>query len=460
MIRTGLHILFFAIMAAVIAFPAAVMAEVLFGGSISNQMRVRLLQEDMPKGYDWDISTLLTTVDFVARASNEERTGRMFLDMDFRYDPTGVFKNENDIEWRIKEAYGGYYSTYFTLEAGKKIYSWGKADEFNPTDLINPEDLRWFITMDRPDRKIGVYSVNMILSYQKFSWQAVAVPVFTPDILPARDSQWLPWQLEELYQIQEAFPQYVEFRQVLPKINIHNASVATRFYGTLGKVDFEAMYYNGMDPLPTFDAKIDANAEKLIQGGKALFIRQEYQRYQAAGGSFNFTQGGFGFRGEGAYYSRRYWMHDLDPSLLEVTDPLKGYEILKDMQGQSWRSKRDNWSAAGGFDWRKGTTLYLNFQYVHTQILDYKNILIDQQNEGIVTAKIQTTWLDEDLEVGFNGAFNVWHYDWLAKPYVRFKFTPDFSGELGAQIFGGAWDTRFGDMNYNDFLYTIFSYKF
>jgi hypothetical protein len=142
-----------------------VRAEVAISGALSNQTRVRLLQHDMPKDYDWDVMMMMSQFDVITRAMDKDRAARLFVDFDLRYDPTGAFTETADLEWRLREAYAGYYTTYFSFEVGKKTYAWGMADEFNPTDLINPEDLRWMFTLDRPERKIGVYSANVNFMY-------------------------------------------------------------------------------------------------------------------------------------------------------------------------------------------------------------------------------------------------------------------------------------------------------
>lgn len=442
-----------------LCWPETATAKIRFSGSVANEFRVRMLQDYMPEEYDWDVGMLMSTINLQTRVYEEDRSARLLVDMDLRHDPTGVF--EDDLEWRLREAYGGYYSSYVSLEVGQRIYTWGMADEFNPTDLLNPEDYRWHISMSKGQRKIGVFSGNLMLTYGNFSLQAVAVPYFEPTKLPAEGSDWLPWQLASFYQITNAFPDYVDSQRAQrPELTLGNTSYATRLRGTVGSVDLEVVYYDGYDDLPTFAVEINPDPNIIIDGGKPLMLREHYQRFQAIGGSFAFTVSKFSLRGEGAYYTPRYFMYTLDDSLLEVENILTAYEIMVDMADDEFRVRKPSWSAVGGVDFREGTQFYVNLQYVHNQILDYEDTMIDEEIEGLVTLKIQTMWLDEELEVGLDSAYNVWHDDWLAKPYVRYNLTANFSGELGAQLFGGEPETQFGDLNDNDFLYTTFKYSF
>jgi len=454
-----LRLLSLLLLSAAIAWPVAAQADLRFNGSLSNQFRLRLYQSDMPDDMDWDMTMLLTNLDVIGRATNDDRNARLFFNADLTHDPTGVL--EDELEWRLRQAYAGYYAMYWNVEIGKRIFSWGMADEFNPTDLLNSEDMRWFITRDKLDRKIGVYAGSATVSYGNFSLQGVIVPIFEPVKLPAEDSDWLPWQLETFYAISNAFPDYVDAQEELPEQNIGNAEYAARLRGTIGTVDIEAVVFDGYDQLPTYDIEIDTDlSAAVLDGEKPLHLIKYYQRYQAYGGSLAWTIGSFSLRGEGAYYTPRRYLYRIDDSLLKVDNIISAYDLLLDYVDHEWGVEKPSWSAVGGVDWREGTMIYVNMQYVHTQILDYEDDLLYDENEGFVTLKLQTMWLDEELTVAANGAYNTWQGDWYIKPYVNYKLTQNLSAELGSQIFSGDEETRFGDMDDNDFVYTLVNYSF
>ncbi|MDP8223652.1 MAG: hypothetical protein P9L99_09855 [Candidatus Lernaella stagnicola] len=435
--------------------------DISLSGSLSNESRLRLKQNDMPDEMDWDFTTVMTTANFMLRARDEERRGRLFVDLDLRYDPTGVFDETQDMEWRLREAYGGFYSEYASFEIGKIIYAWGMADEFNPTDLLNPEDLRWVMSMGKRERKLGVFSSNLTLSYGDFSLQGVLMPLFEPNILPDADSDWLPWELGLFYGLVDAFPGFVDFQaQHVPDMSIQNADRAARFRGMVGPVDFSLVWFDGFDDLPFYKVKIDIDAEGLVTGAKPLTLRESYQRYQAYGGSLAFTAGSFSFRTEGAYYTPRQYNAGIDPSFLLVDDVIAAYQALMQLRDYDWYVESPAYSVVGGVDWRDGTWLYVNLQYAHSQILEYEKANIYNEYEGNVTAKLQTLWLDEDLEAGFDSAYNVYHNDWYMRPYVGYRWTVALKTEAGVRLFGGEPETRFGDYNYNDFAYLNLEYGF
>ena len=43
--------------------------------------------------------------------------------------------------WNFQEAFIDYYSDLVDVRFGKQVIAWGKADEINPTDILNPQDL-------------------------------------------------------------------------------------------------------------------------------------------------------------------------------------------------------------------------------------------------------------------------------------------------------------------------------
>lgn len=83
------------------------------------------------------------------------------LRADTRHFTAGVIDRLQETEERkyhfnFKEAFLVTHGKSSDIYLGKKIYSWGKAEGFNPTDNINPYDF-----LDFPDReKIGVLSAD------------------------------------------------------------------------------------------------------------------------------------------------------------------------------------------------------------------------------------------------------------------------------------------------------------
>ena len=81
-------------------------------------------------------------------------------------------------------------SNSFRLKAGKIIYSWGSAQFYNPTDVINPVD---YYDAFYPE-KLGVMAIDFTIKpFSGFSFQAGLLPVFEPSVVENAKSRWIDY---------------------------------------------------------------------------------------------------------------------------------------------------------------------------------------------------------------------------------------------------------------------------
>lgn len=443
----------------VLLVPAISWAGLDVSGYVENQERVRIadVQEGSETEYPFDIMMADTWFDMTLKATGFEKKSKMLVDLNLRH----FALEDESVDLSIREAWAGYSLKYFSFDLGKKIYSWGMADEMNPTDLICPEDLRLFYTYSKPERKIGVYSTDLTLKYKNFRLEGVWVPLFTSTTLPASNVDWTPWKLQLFYDLQEQFEEFIDSKDPhFPDKNIANSSGALRFSGVAGPVDFEAVAYDGWDHLPIYDIEIDTALDNLAAGDKPIVVRERYQRFNAYGGSVSGVIDPLTFRLEGAYYTERYFMHELDKDLLATDNLLTAYGILREMEDDPVRSKKSSFNIVGGFDYRYDPWFYINLQYFHMQILGYEDVLLDKEIENGISAKIEISLLDDLLKVGADTVYNVSHYDWMTNPKVSYLLTDSLKLEGGAVLFGGDPDTNFGEFDENDYAYTKLRFTF
>lgn len=439
--------------------PIAGIADIELNGFVENQERVRIVKGDDPdEPYPFDLMMADTWLDLTMRGTSMEERARMLAEVDLKH---FALAHDETVEVRLREAWAGYYHDVVSFEFGKKVFLWGMTDEMNPTDLINPEDLRWFFTYDKPSRKLGVYAAALGFTIGDFKTEAVWIPVFTPTQLPGSNEDWTPWKLQVFYNFVDLFPDYIDFRaQQFPDNKLANSSGALRFAGVAGPVDFELVAYDGWDHYPIFDVIIDDDLASLLDGGKPLALREEYQRFNALGGSLSGVIGPTTFRVEGAYYTPKYFMHEIDPALLDPGTVLTAYHVMRDLKGATFRSKRPSFNVVGGMDYRLGSWLYTNVQYFHMQILDYEDILLDEQIENGLSGKLEFAFLDEALRVGLDGAYNFSQQDWLAKPQVAYLLADGLEIKAGVSLFGGDHETNFGEFDDNDYAFVKLRYSF
>ena len=70
------------------------------------------------------------------------------------------------------------------LRIGRQVVSWGKADDIQITDVLNPRDESSFVASDYNESKLGIDAVRLSLLTEKTQIDAYWIPFFTPSILP------------------------------------------------------------------------------------------------------------------------------------------------------------------------------------------------------------------------------------------------------------------------------------
>lgn len=89
----------------------------------------------------------------------------------------------------LQEAYIDYYSNIVDIRFGKQIIAWGKADEINPTDILNPQNLG-NITEEKTIRKIGLTALKTTWKFSDYYFYAIWKPEFDYMKIPKVGSRW------------------------------------------------------------------------------------------------------------------------------------------------------------------------------------------------------------------------------------------------------------------------------
>jgi hypothetical protein len=189
----------------------------------------------------------------------------------------------------LEEAYATAILGPLEVSAGKRIYTWGKGDVYRPTDLLSPHDL-----VDPPLlRKIGVVAAEAFVGVGELgSIEAVVLPCFVPDRIPARDSRWFP--------VRESFPVAIErlIERDLPSRTVENSEVAVRARTTIAEVDLAATYFHGFHPYPRIWVELRSRGGGAFEPALSL----HYPRIDAPGLAAATTIGDYEVHGEAAWY--------------------------------------------------------------------------------------------------------------------------------------------------------------
>ncbi len=87
--------------------------------------------------------------------------------------------------------YAYYSNSHWDIRAGRQIITWGVADALRLTDIISPMDYTEFLAQDYDDIRIPVGALRLRYSREKWSLEAVAVPINSFFELPTDEEN--PW---------------------------------------------------------------------------------------------------------------------------------------------------------------------------------------------------------------------------------------------------------------------------
>lgn len=184
-------------------------------------------------------------------------------------------------EFKLREAYVNAYLGNLDIRLGHQIVVWGRADEFNPTNNITPQNMIARST-DLDDRKQGNFLLRSSYDLGKVDFEFIWVPQYLSSVLPMY-----------LFPI----PNGVELgTPILPSANIKNSSLALKASSTVGSFDGSLSWFSGYLPMPGIILLSETDGSSLN-----LFVKAKSYKMSVFGADFSTSVGSFGLRGEFAY---------------------------------------------------------------------------------------------------------------------------------------------------------------
>ncbi len=187
-------------------------------------------------------------------------------------------------EMTVREAYVNTYLGNLDVRIGQQIVVWGRADGFNPTNNITPQNML-VRSSDEDDRRIGNFLFRANYMLNPFQLEFMWVPHYRPSVLPV-----------SLF----PFPDVVDYAGAQnPGPELKNGAVAAKIDLGLSAIEGSLSYFRGFMPMPgVFPLSIDLNTD--TREFEAVIVSKPYEM-QVLGGDFSTTLGSFGMRGEIAY---------------------------------------------------------------------------------------------------------------------------------------------------------------
>jgi hypothetical protein len=190
------------------------------------------------------------------------------------------------------------------LRIGLARIVWGRLDEVQPTDVVNPLDVSRFFFEGRSEARLPVALVRaQVFLSDRASLEGVYVPVFRRGRFDQLDEPSSPFTPRSgpadaiggmcLAIGCPTLPPLVVDHE--PPVTFDNAQGGARFNATTGRLDWSVSAFRGFEPFPVFEPGTP-------QPGAPLPIHGRHPRFTMLGGDFETVRGEWGIRGEVAAF--------------------------------------------------------------------------------------------------------------------------------------------------------------
>lgn len=225
--------------------------------------------------------------------SKLSRNYHLFTSAEFRNDLSDASRNRVYLD----EAYIDMYFKKWDLRVGKQIMSWGKADGFNPSNILNAVD--YSDVLDTEDENIGVYALNAKWYIGSMELQFVYSPIFTSSVLPSVNSRWQSEMPTSVNIDGNNYPTIYNAIEERPKDRLSNGQFALRLSKSFNNLDFSVSYFIGYNDIPEIiQSNVTVNEDNMA----TIDIKQKFYRQQVLSGDFSWALGKYILKGEGGLH--------------------------------------------------------------------------------------------------------------------------------------------------------------
>jgi hypothetical protein len=220
----------------------------------------------------YKLTNLRFAAAFDARTDTHQETAR---------DWGGVWWDRSRLRplFAVRRLSATYTRGRLTVEAGKQLIRWGKADVLTPTDRFAPRDFLNVVDADF----LPITAARVTYGTQSDTLDLILSPRLTPSRVPLLDQRWavLPPGLP-VHELDPAFPGGPQF------------GARWNHIGAVAEYSFS--FYNGSDHLPLFHVQPDF----ALQGAS---VQRFYPQMRMVGADAASPLGPVTLKGEAAYFT-------------------------------------------------------------------------------------------------------------------------------------------------------------
>lgn len=371
------------------------------------------------------------------------------------------YRNPARTGFRLNEAYYRYSGEIWDISVGRQVIAWGQADGFRLTDVLSARDSSEFIAFSGDEARLPSDSIRLRFFHDLFTFEAVAVPFFTPNKLPRFGFE--PGAKDGLYYIDPpdtfntpfgSIPvHYTKKESAKPKM-FTDTEAAARFSFFLPGVDFSVSGFYGWDKNPRYVKSGYAKKGLFNPAGthhpllnpyvpKELHttLNEEYYRIGMAGFDAAIPAGDVTIRLETAWVGGRYFEpKELLSSLpiAQIMDKTSGADVPIAFNAPV---KKHQLLMLAGIDWIKSSWT-LSAQYFEDLILNHKNDIERPMHKGFVSLSVSKTFLRDTLKLSASGVIDI-NYGSTSSTYsVSYALTDNINFALGGDVYTKGYDGK------------------
>ena len=371
------------------------------------------------------------------------------------------YRNPARTGFRLNEAYYRYSGEIWDISVGRQVIAWGQADGFKLTDVLSARDSSEFISFSGDDARLPSDSVRLRFFHDLFTFEAVAVPFFTPNKLPRFGFE--DGAKNGLYYIDTpnfydtktplgSIPiQYTKTESEKPKM-FTDTEAAARFSFFLPGIDFSVSGFYGWDKNPRYVKSGYAKKGLFNPAGthhpllnpyvpKELHttLNEEYYRIGMAGIDAAIPAGDVTIRLETAWVGGRFFEPKNLLTEKSVNDLKK--QTPDDVTLEFNSPKKHQLLMLAGVDWIKSSWT-LSAQYFEDLILNHKDDIERPMHKGYVSLSVSKTFLRDTLKLSASGVIDI-NYGSTSSTYsVSYALTDNINFALGGDVYTKGYDGK------------------
>jgi hypothetical protein len=325
------------------------------------------------------------------------------------FNPVVSHSMDREVSLDVRELYADIYFDRMDLRIGKQQIIWGKTDGLFITDVVSPKDLRQFLLPDLKDVRMGVTAVRADYYVDDITFEAVWIPVFTPNRMPEASSPWNAQSIDFSDSDQNIAAELMN-SELFARISLYSSNLDLEVVGGMMWDD---------EPYPV---------------GPGTF---DHARLGVLGGSLSTEVAGLILRGEAALYTGK---------------PFRVSTVSFD------HIEKDYLHAMVGIDYRSGTMM-VSTQFIEKVILDYDQPLAADQWNHTMTLLVNREIPSQHLDLKLFTYLEFDEFNALISPSVHYDLSDAINISIGAHLFYGETGT-FGQFDDQDLIHAEITLSF